>query len=63
MAMSSVSAWAIVPMQDVLSLGTEARMNRPSAAYGNWSWRMAPHYYHNQTAERLAELAVLFDRV
>jgi 4-alpha-glucanotransferase len=63
MAMSSVSAWAIVPMQDVLSLGAEARMNRPSAAYGNWSWRMAPHYYHNQTAERLAELVVLFDRI
>ncbi len=63
LAMSSVSAWAITPMQDVLDLGTEARMNRPSAAYGNWAWRMAPHYYHNHTAERLAELVVLFDRV
>lgn len=37
---SSVAVYAITPMQDVLSLGTEARMNFPSKLGGNWEWRM-----------------------
>jgi 4-alpha-glucanotransferase len=40
MAMASVAKVAIIPMQDLLGLGTEARMNRPSKKRGNWLWCM-----------------------
>lgn len=41
LAMSSVANLAIIPMQDILGLGEEARMNRPgTAAKGNWTWRL-----------------------
>ena len=36
----SVSNLCVVPMQDILSLGSQARLNRPGHAFGNWSWRM-----------------------
>lgn len=62
MAMGSVSAWAIIPMQDLLRLGSEARMNRPSAAYGNWSWRMKDDYNRGDIASRIATFVELFDR-
>ena len=38
---SSVAVLAIVPMQDLLGLGTEARMNTPGKIEGNWAWRFA----------------------
>ena len=37
--MASVAAIAIVPLQDVLGLGSEARMNLPGTLSGNWKWR------------------------
>ena len=40
MALSSTSGLAILPMQDILSLGASARMNIPGVAAGNWVWRM-----------------------
>lgn len=40
LALGSVARWAIFPMQDLFSLGSEARMNTPGRASGNWSWRM-----------------------
>jgi len=42
LAWSSRAALAIAPLQDVLNLGKEARMNRPGSALGNWRWRMTP---------------------
>ena len=39
-ALSSVGRLAIVPLQDIMSLGTEARLNTPGAASGNWQWRI-----------------------
>jgi 4-alpha-glucanotransferase len=42
MAYLSVANLAIVPVQDALGLGNEARMNRPGIARGNWAWRLAP---------------------
>ncbi|MBR0320721.1 MAG: 4-alpha-glucanotransferase, partial [Clostridia bacterium] len=39
-AMASVCDTAIIPMQDILNLGTEARMNIPGTVGGNWAWRM-----------------------
>jgi 4-alpha-glucanotransferase len=40
LALSSPAELAVLPMQDVLELGSEARMNTPSSASGNWGWRM-----------------------
>jgi 4-alpha-glucanotransferase len=42
LALTSRAALAVVPAQDVLGLGNEARMNRPGEAAGNWSWRLEP---------------------
>ena len=42
LALSSRAALAIVPVQDVLGLGSEARMNRPGVVGGNWAWRLEP---------------------
>ena len=42
LALSSRAALAMVPMQDVLELGSEARMNRPGELGGNWAWRLEP---------------------
>jgi 4-alpha-glucanotransferase len=39
--LNSPADTAVIPVQDLLSLGSEARMNRPGVATGNWSWRMA----------------------
>ena len=41
-ALSSVCALAILPVQDILGLGSEARMNRPGEIGGNWTWRLEP---------------------
>ncbi len=52
----SAAKLAIAPMQDFLNLGTEARMNYPSSAQGNWSWRMPDDTLYSSLARRIAEL-------
>lgn len=59
---SSVAVYALTPMQDVLSLGTEARMNYPSRLGGNWGWRMQEEDMSPALAERLRELNELYLR-
>jgi 4-alpha-glucanotransferase len=49
-------------MQDILGLGSEARMNLPGMASGYWRWRMKPGVASEEIAARLKELAILFDR-
>jgi 4-alpha-glucanotransferase len=46
----------IVPMQDILGLGKEARMNRPATKKGNWRWRLLPEQLTAPLAEKLAEI-------
>ena len=53
LALASRAELAIVPAQDVLGLGTEARMNRPGIAEGNWGWRLEPGQLTPALAERL----------
>jgi 4-alpha-glucanotransferase len=60
--MSSVANTAIAPMQDILGLGSEARMNLPGMASGYWKWRMKPGAATAEIAARLKELVTLFDR-
>ena len=59
---SSVAVYAVAPMQDVLSLGTEARMNYPSRLGGNWEWRMKEEDMSLRLAERLREFNGLYLR-
>jgi 4-alpha-glucanotransferase len=53
LALSSRAALAILPVQDVLELGSESRMNRPGEELGNWGWRLEPGQL---TAARAARL-------
>ncbi len=53
MAVRSVANWAIIPIQDILNLGADARMNRPSTAEGNWGWRLSPDALTRDVADRL----------
>lgn len=59
---SSVAVYAIAPMQDLLSLGTEARMNFPSRLGGNWEWRVQKVDLNEALAERLREFNELYLR-
>jgi 4-alpha-glucanotransferase len=59
LAWSSRAALAIAPLQDVLELGNEARMNLPGTQGGNWSWRYRAGAL---TAERAARLRGLTER-
>jgi 4-alpha-glucanotransferase len=61
-AAASVAVTSIVPMQDVLHLGSEARMNTPSLAAGNWTWRYGPGALHPDFAVKLAAIMEMTDR-
>lgn len=62
LAMMSVSDTAVFPMQDILGLGEDARMNVPSVAQGNWSWRLRPDQLTQELAQRLARMTRLYGR-
>jgi 4-alpha-glucanotransferase len=61
-ALSSVANTVLIPMQDVLGLGSEARMNLPGRQAGNWGFRFTWDQVTPTIASRLAELVVLYDR-
>jgi 4-alpha-glucanotransferase len=61
-AARSVANLCVFPMQDVLHLGSEGRMNTPSAGAGNWSWRYGLSAVHPDFATQLAELMAMTDR-
>ena len=63
LACSSPAELAIVPAQDVLGLGSEARMNRPGTTGGNWSWRLEPGALTPALAARLRRLVTQHDRL
>ena len=62
LAQSSTANLCVVPLQDVLSLGSEARMNVPSFGDGNWTWRYKPGSLQPELAKKLATLAEVTDR-
>lgn len=61
-AYRSVAAVAIVPLQDLLSLDSGARMNLPGRAEGNWSWRYRPEQLTGYLAARLLETTTIYGR-
>jgi len=62
-AQNSVADMALIPMQDLLGLGSEARMNTPSLEKGSWQWRLAPEQFTPELAAKLAHLAEVTDRL
>jgi 4-alpha-glucanotransferase len=54
---------ALAPMQDFLSLGSDARMNFPSKASGNWTWRMTSQAITKGLVDRLLDTNLVYDRL
>jgi len=63
LAMMSVANTAIVPMQDILGLGEEARMNRPARSDGNWQWQLVPEQLGPELATDLREMTETYGRI
>ena len=63
MAYASVAKFAIIPIQDVMDLGREARFNTPGTAENNWQWRFTREMLTDQRADELRELARLYGRL
>lgn len=59
----SVAELAVIPVQDILGLGTEGRMNHPGEGLDNWDWRLLPGALTHEHAERLRKLAVVTGRL
>ncbi len=63
LALASVAEVAVAPLQDVLGLGSEARMNLPGQATGNWTWRFTVGQLKPELAERLRGLTATYGRL
>jgi 4-alpha-glucanotransferase len=59
---TSLAQIAVIPVQDLLELGSEARMNTPAVSAGNWSWRAPENCWKPELVARLAALADVTDR-
>jgi 4-alpha-glucanotransferase len=62
LALASVADTAIIPLQDILGLGSEARMNRPGIKTGNWSWRFTSDMLTDEIKNKLANMTALYQR-
>jgi 4-alpha-glucanotransferase len=62
LAMASVANLCIFPLQDVLALGREARLNTPGRPDGNWAWRFGPGALTTEQQKCLLELSHLYGR-
>ena len=60
--LASIADMAVVPLQDVLGLGSSARMNLPGTISGNWKWRYLPGALNGELSARLRSLVKLYDR-
>ncbi len=60
--LASVADTAIIPMQDILGLGSAARMNLPASQQGNWQWRYQPNALSERLSARLKNLTELYVR-
>ncbi len=62
LAMLSPADTVIIPMQDILGLGEEARMNRPGTAEGNWEWRLRPEQMGEEGLREFAGVTEIYGR-
>jgi 4-alpha-glucanotransferase len=63
LAMLSPARWSIIPVQDLLGLGADARINTPGQVRGNWVWRMTEKQFDALPVKRLLEMTTTLDRV
>jgi 4-alpha-glucanotransferase len=63
LAMMSVANLVIIPMQDILGLGEEARMNKPGTLAGNWEWRLTMDHLSPEFRDKLAALTETYGRM
>jgi 4-alpha-glucanotransferase len=63
LAMESTARLAVVPAQDLLALGSEARMNTPGTPHGNWTWQAAQGAFDDELAARLRDVVAQARRV
>ena len=56
-------ALGVVQAQDLLGLGSEARMNEPSTVGRNWQWRALPGVFTEELAQKIHRMMVLYERV
>jgi 4-alpha-glucanotransferase len=62
LAMSTIAALAIIPLQDILGFGEDCRMNKPGTGSGNWRWRCASRFLHGEVEQRLLDLTHFYNR-
>jgi 4-alpha-glucanotransferase len=62
LAQSSVADCAIIPVQDILSLGSESRINKPGILEGYWEWRLSFDQFNQLSLDRLAEMTKTYGR-
>ena len=60
--MASVSDTAIIPMQDYLGLGSEARINIPSTLGTNWKWRLLKDEFSEELMKKIAQMTDIYER-
>jgi 4-alpha-glucanotransferase len=62
LAMMSVADTVIIPLQDILGLGPDARLNQPAGAQGNWQWRLPKDRLTKQHATWLKKTTATYGR-
>ena len=62
-AYRSVADLCIIPLQDYLCKGKEARINTPGTSEGNWQWRLAPNYLSDDLARSIHLLSETYSRL
>jgi 4-alpha-glucanotransferase len=62
-ALASTARLAVIPLQDLLELGSDARMNRPGEPAGNWCWRCPPRALSRSLARRIHGLVKMYGRL
>ena len=63
MAMGSVASLCVIPIQDYLGLGSEARINIPSTLGGNWVWRLKKGQFGKEAVSEIARVTKLYGRL
>jgi 4-alpha-glucanotransferase len=61
-ALGSVAELAVIPAQDLLGLGSQARLNKPGTTHGNWQWRLPEQALSEELARHCARLNAAFGR-
>lgn len=63
LALASVADLAVIPIQDYLCLGGEARINKPSTLGNNWKWRLLPGQITEELTEKMYDMTKLYGRL